>query len=65
MSVVRKIVALSIRGAVAGALLAVIAPTKMLDAGCRCDDFGSGSYTCNYAQTQCLSGNETCNVNCS
>ncbi|MBY0493042.1 MAG: hypothetical protein K2Y23_02390 [Cyanobacteria bacterium] len=67
MSVARTILSLAVRGAVLGALLAAVAPESRISAGeegCKCDDSGSGGYSCSYDQTACLGGAERCRLEC-
>ncbi|NOT06971.1 MAG: hypothetical protein HOP28_02075 [Gemmatimonadales bacterium] len=62
----RKVVGLIVSGALAGALLAVVVPSKTLAAsqGCICNDWGSGSYACTMDQTKCGTGGDICQVTC-
>jgi hypothetical protein len=68
MLVARKVFGLIVSGALAGALLAVMAPpTAALanpDPACKCDDTSTGNYSCNWEQTQCRAGSEVCTVIC-
>ena len=65
MTLLRTIVALCTRGVVAGGALGLMVPVKQASAGCKCDDTGPGKYACNWAQTECVAGNEWCQVYCS
>ena len=61
-----KLFSLGVFGVLAGAALAVTTPQVAVSAeACKCDDFGDGDYKCNSAQTQCISGNEQCQLLCS
>jgi hypothetical protein len=65
---IRKLFGLAVASALAGALLAFAAPLRSVTADtgkCKCDDWGSGDYQCNFAQTQCVAGHESCNTLCS
>ena len=68
MSTSRWILKISLAGALTGALLAMTAPPSSASArgeeGCKCDDDGSGNYSCNAAQTACIAGNQVCDVKC-
>lgn len=64
-SLARRIFGLVIRGALVGALLAVMTPPKAVSARtCSCHDSGGGSYSCNVSGKACDAGNESCVVVC-
>lgn len=65
MLAAKQIVALCIKGLVAGSLLGAVVPERPLEAACSCDDFGSGKYACNSNQTACVAGHEFCSIYCS
>lgn len=61
-----KLSRVSILGALMGAVLAIAAPPPRLAAelACKCDDYGTGAYACNYSQTACVVGHEECHLTC-
>lgn len=63
---IRKLLRLVVAGALAGTLLAVVVPPRTLAAsvGCKCNDWGTGSYACLMNQTACGTGGETCQTTC-
>ena len=66
MIAMRTLLWLAVRGILVGALLAFAGPQNALTAeeGCRCNDYGSGNYSCSSDQTACLSGSQVCNLYC-
>ena len=50
MLTVRMSVRVALLGLAAGAMVALVSPPKALQAfeGCRCNDYDTGSYACNY-----------------
>lgn len=68
MTAIRSLVGIVGRGLVVGALLGLAVPASSVNArdeeGCKCDDNGTGKYECNYEQTECRGGTQTCSVVC-
>lgn len=66
MLTVRMSVRVAMLGLAAGAMVALVSPPKALQAfeGCRCNDYDTGSYACNYVQTACVPGSEVCQLTC-
>lgn len=62
----RSTLRVAILGLATGALIALASPPKDLQAfeGCKCNDNGTGSYACNFLQTACVPGSETCSLVC-
>jgi hypothetical protein len=68
MSFIRKVLGLSITGALAGTVLGILAPPRPLSASlatkCVCDDDGAGKYKCNSFQDACTKGAQECHLRC-
>lgn len=67
MTTLRKIFGLALRGALLGALLAVIAPPTPASAGgeCTCYEDSSGaSFQCDSLGKLCITGSSYCSVTC-
>lgn len=60
-----KLLWVILRGSVLGLSLSAFFPTQSTVAGCVCDDWGSGSYSCpSGSASSCSSGSERCDVSC-
>lgn len=66
MTFLRKVLQLGVVGIATGVALGLATPPRALtaDEGCKCTDYGAGSYQCNLDQTECVKGTERCQTDC-
>jgi hypothetical protein len=66
MTVIRNILVMCLRSALAGGVLGLVIPFEDTSAGCRCsDDKPLSIYKCSQDHSFCTAGGETCSVTCS
>lgn len=66
MTLVRKVLGITMCGVLVGATMGMVAPFRALasEEGCKCDDLDKGAYRCTADQTGCEAGVEKCFVVC-
>lgn len=67
MTVVRKTIGVALAGALVGAMLGLVAPSRALanEEGCKCtDDAPKSTFKCKLDHSGCTAGTETCFVQC-